>query len=246
MAYWTMGVSWWSTSYHLAPNCLVSNMQLSLCQGESWANSNHSQKPLLILCHELVSILLNHFICTLVINFCTHTRVLPLLTHFGQLLWHATHLLTHTALLNVYLFTVPVFDIVTSLLPNGAKRDMNLSQQWLMWWLVARRKQVITCTNDDLSSAKSSYIHLRTISEKMPKPRTIKIFMQIICLKFHFHFLWAYVLTPLQKTVTVVLVWRTVFIHSRATFISIVKAAIFYVWSFFSCWVSVIQRSNCH
>ena len=42
--------------------------------------------------------------------------------------------------------------------------DLDLGQRWLRYWLVAWRHQAITWTNVDLSSVKSSGIHLKGIS----------------------------------------------------------------------------------
>ena len=51
------------------------------------------------------------------------------------------------------------------LMPYG---DWDLGQHWLRWWLVAWRHQVITWTNDDLSSVSSSDIDLWAISQTIP------------------------------------------------------------------------------
>ena len=47
------------------------------------------------------------------------------------------------------------------------------------------RNQAITWTNVDWSSAKSSDIHIRAISQQMPQPLIIKIHLKITCPKFH-------------------------------------------------------------
>ena len=71
------------------------------------------------------------------------------------------------------------------MMPYG---DKNLGQHWLRWWLVAWRHQVITWTNVDWSSVKSSDIHIRAISHEMPQSSITKICLKITCLKFHSNF----------------------------------------------------------
>ena len=63
--------------------------------------------------------------------------------------------------------------------------DRDLGQHWLRLWLVAWRHQAITWTNADLSSVRSSDIHLRTISQGIPRPTITKISFKIIYLKLH-------------------------------------------------------------
>ena len=48
--------------------------------------------------------------------------------------------------------------------------------------------QAITWTNADWSSVKSSNIHVRAISQGMPQPSSIKIYLKMWCLKFHSNF----------------------------------------------------------
>ena len=48
--------------------------------------------------------------------------------------------------------------------------------------------QVITWTNVDWSSVKSSDIHIRTISQEMPQPPITKIYFKVTYLKFHSNF----------------------------------------------------------
>ena len=48
--------------------------------------------------------------------------------------------------------------------------DIEMGQHWLGWWLVVWRHQVMTWTNVDLSSVRSSDIHLRTISQQASTP----------------------------------------------------------------------------
>ena len=43
--------------------------------------------------------------------------------------------------------------------------DIDMGQHWIRWWLVAWQHQAITWTNVDLSSVRSSYIHLMAISQ---------------------------------------------------------------------------------
>ena len=43
------------------------------------------------------------------------------------------------------------------------RSDTGLDQQWFMWWLGAARQQAITWTNVNLSSIRSSIIHLRAM-----------------------------------------------------------------------------------
>ena len=44
--------------------------------------------------------------------------------------------------------------------------DIDLGQHWLRWWLFAWRHRVITRTNVELASVRSSDIHLRVISQR--------------------------------------------------------------------------------
>ena len=63
--------------------------------------------------------------------------------------------------------------------------DIDLGQHWLRQWLVAWRHQVITWTNVDLSSVRSSCIHLMAISQEIHQSSMNKINMKITHLKFH-------------------------------------------------------------
>ena len=48
--------------------------------------------------------------------------------------------------------------------------DINLCQHWLKQWLVAWQHQAITWTNVDLSSLRTSGIHLRAILQEIHQP----------------------------------------------------------------------------
>ena len=50
------------------------------------------------------------------------------------------------------------------------------------------RHPAITWTNVDLSSVKFSDIHIRAISQEMPRPSITKICLKITCLKLHSNF----------------------------------------------------------
>ena len=63
--------------------------------------------------------------------------------------------------------------------------DRDLGQHWLRQWLVAWLHQAITWTNVDLSSVRSSGVHLRPISQEIPQPSVTEISLKITCLKFH-------------------------------------------------------------
>ena len=62
--------------------------------------------------------------------------------------------------------------------------NTDLGQHWLRYWLVAWWQQAITWTNVDLSSIRSSVIHLRAILQKISQPTMIKISLKITYLKF--------------------------------------------------------------
>ena len=59
--------------------------------------------------------------------------------------------------------------------------DTNLGQYWLRYW----RHQAITSTNVDLSSVKSSDIHLKTIALETSQPPITKISFKMTYLKFY-------------------------------------------------------------
>ena len=61
--------------------------------------------------------------------------------------------------------------------------DINLGQHRLRQWLVAWRHQAITWTNVDLSSVRSSGIHLRAILQEIPQPSVTEINLKITYLK---------------------------------------------------------------
>ena len=64
--------------------------------------------------------------------------------------------------------------------------DRDLGQPWLRKWLGAWRHQAITWTNVDLSSARSSDIHLRASSQEIiTQPSITEIIWKIKYLKFH-------------------------------------------------------------
>ena len=69
-------------------------------------------------------------------------------------------------------------DLVT---PYG---DKDLGQHWPRQWFVAWRHQAITWTNVDLSSVRSSGIHLRAILQDMSQPSVTEISLKITNLKF--------------------------------------------------------------
>ena len=60
--------------------------------------------------------------------------------------------------------------------------DRDVGQHWL------RYQGIITWTNVDWSSVKSSDIHIRAIWQEMPQPSITKICLKIICLNFHSNF----------------------------------------------------------
>ena len=62
--------------------------------------------------------------------------------------------------------------------------DINLGQHWLRLWLAAWRHQAITWTNVDLSSVRSTGIHLRAILQEIPQPSVSEISLKITYLKF--------------------------------------------------------------
>ena len=63
--------------------------------------------------------------------------------------------------------------------------DIDLGQHWLRLWLVACQHQAITWTDVDLSSVRSSDIHLRAVSQEIPQPLIVKTSLEITYLKFH-------------------------------------------------------------
>ena len=62
--------------------------------------------------------------------------------------------------------------------------DINLGQHWLRQWLVVWQHQTITWTNVDLSSVRSSGIHLRAILQEIPQSSVTEISLKITYLKF--------------------------------------------------------------
>ena len=69
--------------------------------------------------------------------------------------------------------------------PYGNK---DLCHHWLRQWLVAWRHQAITWTNVDLSSVRSSDIHLRASSQDIPQPSITEIIWKTKYLKCHSNF----------------------------------------------------------
>ena len=63
--------------------------------------------------------------------------------------------------------------------------DMELSQTWLRYWLVAWRHQAITWFNVDLSSVKFLGIHLMALSLDDVKMPINKTRLKIAVLKWH-------------------------------------------------------------
>ena len=64
--------------------------------------------------------------------------------------------------------------------PYGSR---DLSQHWFRQWLVAWWHQAITWTNVDLSSLRSSDVHLRAISLEISEPSVTKIRLNFFLLK---------------------------------------------------------------
>ena len=69
-------------------------------------------------------------------------------------------------------------------MPYGSR---DLGQHWFRLWLVAWRHQAITWTNVDLSSLRSSDVHLRAILLEISQPSVTKISLKIIFLRFHWN-----------------------------------------------------------
>ena len=65
--------------------------------------------------------------------------------------------------------------------------DIDLGQHRLRWWLDALRHQAITWTNVDLSSVRSTVIHLRAISSEVPQPPFAKVSLKITYLKLNWN-----------------------------------------------------------
>ena len=65
--------------------------------------------------------------------------------------------------------------------------DRDLGQHWFRKWLVAWRHQAITWTNIDVTSERSSDIHLRTISQVISLPSITEISLKIIHTNFHWN-----------------------------------------------------------
>ena len=63
--------------------------------------------------------------------------------------------------------------------------EINLGQHWLRKWLVAWWHQAITWNNDDLSSVKSSDVHIIVIAQEKPQPSITKFSLKINNLEFH-------------------------------------------------------------
>ena len=72
--------------------------------------------------------------------------------------------------------------------PYGVR---DLGQYWLRKWLVAWRHQAITWTNADLSSLRSSDVHMRAISLEISQPSVTKISLKSISLRFYWNLPWA-------------------------------------------------------
>ena len=62
--------------------------------------------------------------------------------------------------------------------------DIDLGQHWLRQWIVAWRHQAITWPNIDLSSVRSSYIHMMAISQEIHQPSIIQFSAKITHRKF--------------------------------------------------------------
>ena len=93
--------------------------------------------------------------------------------------WHLCHLDMCKILMG--------FDLLISthcgpLMPYGST---NLGLQWFRQWLVTWWHQAITWTNADLSSMRSSCIHLRVISNEMLKIFSLDLSLKITNLSLH-------------------------------------------------------------
>ena len=69
-------------------------------------------------------------------------------------------------------------------MPYGCR---DLGQHWFRKWLVAWWHQAITWTNVDMSSLRSSDVHLRAISFEISEPSVTKISLKIIFLRFYWN-----------------------------------------------------------
>ena len=83
--------------------------------------------------------------------------------------------------------------------PYGGR---DLGQYWFRQWLVAWRHQAITWTNVDWSSAKTSDIHIRAMSQQMPQSSITKIRLKVTYPKFHSNFPGASELTRCRLVTT--------------------------------------------
>ena len=99
--------------------------------------------------------------------------------HKGPVVWKCFHLLTSSWIvykgiccncwMNAYFYAYPVVKSLTHWGPVTLFGDIDFGQHWLRWWLVAWWIQSITRANTDLSSVRSSDIHLRAISPEIPQ-----------------------------------------------------------------------------
>ena len=141
---------------------------------------------------------------------CFYKRYFCWITHLTCITWNTLLLLSQLILLSIGLLKMVWSSIPKNfcswrcplthcglVVPYG---NIDIGQNWLIYWLVALRHQANTWTNVDWSSVKSSDIHIRAISQGMPQPLITKICLKITCLKFQSNFPGANELTTLIRT----------------------------------------------
>ena len=84
-----------------------------------------------------------------------------------------------------YCTVVPLALTHCGLVTPFGSRD--LGQHWFRQWLVAWWHQAFTWTSVDLSSLRSSDVHLRAISCEISQPSVAKISLKIILLRFYWN-----------------------------------------------------------
>ena len=146
--------------------------------------------------------------------------------HKGPVVWKCFHLMTSSWIvykgiccncwMNAYFYAYPVVKSLTHCGPVTLFGDIDFGQHWLRWWLVAWRIQSITRANTDLSSVRSSDIHLRAISPEIPQTSALKIISKFVHLKFPSHYNNLIMGVMASQITSLTVVYSTVYSRRRS------------------------------
>ena len=163
-------VSMWRR--HQCVNCII---QYYFCQARN-INCCCTDTECLFICDWSLSYKIPMYYCTYWWYVAFHyTKLFTI--HCISNFHVSVHIFIHVPVSCIYCYQVLTHWGLVK--PFG---DIDLGQHWLRYWLVAWRHQAITWTNVDLSSARSSYIHLMVNLREIhpPSVKSVKLTWKLL------------------------------------------------------------------